>query len=132
VALQTLDVARPCVAAGIARAALEEALEFAKARMQFGRAIFENQTVSFAMADMATSIDAARLLTLRACSPIESGGEFTKEGSTAKVFATKAAEQVCSKAMHLLGSSDYSRDGIVEKYCRDAKAPPILEGTSEI
>jgi alkylation response protein AidB-like acyl-CoA dehydrogenase len=135
VTVQTLDITRPWVATlaiGVARAAYETALDYARGRVQFGRPIFENQAVSFALADMATSIDAARLLAWRACSLIDSGGAFTKEASMAKVFATEMAEGVCSRAMHLLGASGYSREVLVEKYLRDVKALPILEGTSEI
>lgn len=135
VTMQALDITRPWVATlaiGVARAAYETALDYAKERVQFGRPIFENQAVSFALADMATSIDAARLLAWRACFLIDSGDEFTKEASMAKVFATDMAERVCSGAMHLLGASGYSREVLVEKYLRDAKALPILEGTSEI
>ena len=135
VTMQTLDLSRPGVAVlgiGIARAAYETALDYAKQRVQFGHPIFNNQAVSFALADMATTIDAARLLTWRACSLIDNGEESAKEASMAKVFATEMAESVCSKAMHLLGSYGYSREMLVEKYLRDAKALPILEGTSEI
>jgi len=135
VILQTLDTTRAWVAAvaiGIARAAYETALNYAKERVQFGQPIFDNQAVSFSLADMATSIDAARFLAWRACFLTDTSGEFTKEASMAKVFASEMAERVCSQAMHLLGAYGYSREVLVEKYLRDAKALPIAEGTSEI
>jgi len=135
ITVQTFDVTRSCVATvavGIARAAYETALYYTKQRVQFGRPIFKNQAVSFALADMATAIDAARLLTWRACSLIDSGGEFNKEVSMAKLFASETAEWVCSRAVGFLGAYGYSRDAMVEKYLRDAKALTIVEGTSEI
>jgi len=135
ITVQTLDMSRPCVATlavGIARAAYETALDYAKQRVQFGRPIFENQAISFSLADIATAIDAARLLVWRACFLIDSGGEFTKEASMAKLFASETVDWVCSRAMHFLGAYGYSRDAMVEKYLRDAKALPIIEGTSEI
>ena len=135
VTMQTLDMTRPWVASlaiGVASAAYKTALDYTKERVQFGRPLFENQAVSFSLADMATTIDAARFLTWRACFLIDNGEEFTKEASMAKVFATEMAERVCSQAMHLLGASGYSREMLVEKYLRDAKALLVLEGTSEI
>lgn len=135
VAMQALDLSRPTVAVcavGIARAAYEAALDYAKRRVQFGRPIFKNQAVSFALVDMVTSIDAARLLTWRACRLIDAGEEFTKEASMAKLFAAEAAERICSRAMHLMGAVGYSRDLPVEKYLRDAKALTVIEGTSEV
>lgn len=135
ITMQTFDTTRPFVATmaiGIARAAYETALDYTKQRVQFGRPIYKNQSVSFALADMATAIDAARLLTWRACFLIDSGGEFNKETSMAKLFASEMAEWICSQAMHFLGAYGYSRDAMVEKYLRDAKALTIIEGTSEI
>jgi alkylation response protein AidB-like acyl-CoA dehydrogenase len=135
VAMQTLDLSRPMVsvcAIGIARAAYETVLEYTKKRVQFGRTLFKNQAVAFALVDMATTIDAARLLTWRACYLIDHGQEFTKEASMAKLFATESAVQICSKAMHFMGAVGYSRDLPVEKYFRDAKAMTVIEGPSEI
>jgi alkylation response protein AidB-like acyl-CoA dehydrogenase len=135
ITVQTFDMTRPCVATmaiGIARAAYETALYYTKQRVQFGRPIFQNQAVSFALADMATAIDAARLLTWRACFLIDSGDEFNKEASMAKLFASETVEWVCLRAMNFLGAYGYSRDAMVEKYLRDAKALTIIEGTSEI
>ena len=135
VAMQALDLSRPMMsvdAIGIARAAYETALEYTKKRVQFGKPLFNNQAVAFALADMATAIDAARLLTWRACCLLDSGMEFTKEASMAKLFSSESAVEICSKAMHLMGAAGYTRDLPVEKYFRDAKAMTILEGTSEI
>jgi alkylation response protein AidB-like acyl-CoA dehydrogenase len=135
VAMQALDLSRPTVAVcaiGIARAAYETALEYARKRIQYGRPIFHNQAVSFTLVDMASKIDAARLLTWRACSLADNGEEFTKEASIAKLFATEAAQWICAQAMHLMGAIGYSRDLPIEKYFRDAKALTIIEGTSEI
>jgi alkylation response protein AidB-like acyl-CoA dehydrogenase len=135
ITVQAFDMARSCVASmavGIARAAYEEALYYTKQRVQFGHPIFHNQAVSFALADMATAIDAARLLTWRACFLVDSGDAFNKEASMAKLFASETAEWVCSRAMHFLGAYGYSRDVMLEKYLRDAKALTIIEGTSEI
>jgi alkylation response protein AidB-like acyl-CoA dehydrogenase len=135
VAMQALDLSRPMMsvdAIGIARAAYEAALEYTRKRVQFGKPLFKNQAVAFALADMATTIDAARLLTWRACCLLDSGQEFTKEASMAKLFSSEAAVEICSKAMHLMGAVGYTRDLPVEKFFRDAKAMTILEGTSEI
>lgn len=135
VAMQALDLSRPMVsvcAIGIARAAYETALEYTRKRIQFGRPLITNQAIAFALADMATAIDAARLLTWRACYLIDHGQEFTKEASMAKLFASESAVEICSKAMHLMGAVGYSRDLPLEKYFRDAKALTVLEGTSEI
>ena len=135
VAMQALDLSRPMMsvdAIGIARAAYEAALEYTRKRVQFGKPLFKNQAVAFALADMATTIDAARLLSWRACCLLDSGQEFTKEASMAKLFSSEAAVEICSKAMHLMGAVGYTRDLPVEKFFRDAKAMTILEGTSEI
>ncbi|MGD0854381.1 MAG: acyl-CoA dehydrogenase family protein [Dehalococcoidia bacterium] len=135
VAMQALDLSRPMMsvdAIGIARAAYEAALEYTRKRVQFGKPLFKNQAVAFALADMATTIDAARLLTWRACCLLDSGQEFTKEASMAKLFSSEAAVEICSKATHLMGAVGYTRDLPVEKFFRDAKAMTILEGTSEI
>jgi alkylation response protein AidB-like acyl-CoA dehydrogenase len=133
--MQALDLSRPAAAVcsiGIARAAYETALDYTKKRVQFGRPLFRNQAVAFALVDMVVSIDAARLLTWRACHLIDSGEEFTAEASMAKLFASETAERVTSQAMHLVGAAGYSRDLPLEKYYRDAKAMTVLEGASEI
>ena len=133
--MQALDLSRPAAAVcsiGIARAAYEAALGYTKKRVQFGRPLFSKQAVAFSLADMAVSIDAARLLTWRACDLIDNGEGFTREASMAKLFASETAERVTSQAMHLLGAAGYSRDLPLEKYYRDAKAQTVLEGASEI
>jgi len=133
--MQALDLSRPAAAIcaiGISRAAYETALDYTKKRVQFGRPLFKNQAVAFALVDMAVSIDAARLLAWRSCHLIDEGEEFTAEASMAKLFASETAGRVTSQAIHLVGAAGYSRDMPLEKYYRDAKAMTILEGASEI
>lgn len=135
VLMQTLDTSRPCLGAisvGLARAAYEAALSYARQRRQYGRLLIENQGVSFMLADMATAIDAARLLTWRAAWLTDQGMDSTKASSMSKVNATETAESVCSKAMDLLGAVGYSKDLPLEKYLRDAKAMSIYEGANLI
>ena len=134
-AMQILDVSRPMTsvnAVGVARAAYETALEYTKNRRQFGRPLFTNQSVAFALVDMSVAIDAGRLLIWRACDLIDRGLEYTREASMAKLFASEAAVEICSKAMHLMGANGYTRDYPVEKYLRDAKALTVIEGASEV
>jgi alkylation response protein AidB-like acyl-CoA dehydrogenase len=135
-AMRTFELTRPTVGAqalGIARAAYEYALEYAKGRVQFGRPIIENQAVAFALVDMRTEIDAARLLVWRAAwmgrsnQPFEAG-----EGSMSKLKAGEVAVAVTEKAVQLLGGAGYVRDHPVERWYRDAKIYTIFEGTSEI
>jgi acyl-CoA dehydrogenase len=135
-AMRTFELSRPSVGAqaiGIARAAYEYALEYAKNRVQFGRPIVENQAVAFALADMRTEIDAARLLVWRAAwmgrnnRPFEAG-----EGSMSKLKAGEVAVAVTEKAVQILGGAGYLRDHPVERWYRDAKIYTIFEGTSEI
>jgi acyl-CoA dehydrogenase len=135
-AMRTFELTRPTVAAqalGIARAAYEYALEYAKGRVQFGRPIIENQAVAFALVDMRTEIDAARMLVWRAAwmgrtnQPFEAG-----EGSMSKLKAGEVAVAVTEKAVQLLGGAGYVRDHPVERWYRDAKIYTIFEGTSEI
>jgi alkylation response protein AidB-like acyl-CoA dehydrogenase len=135
VLMQTLDTSRPCLGAisvGLARAAYEAALSYARQRRQYGRLLIENQGVSFMLADMATAIDAARLLTWRAAWLTDQGMDSTKASSMSKVNATETAESVCSKAMDLSGAVGYSKDLPLEKYLRDAKAMSIYEGANLI
>lgn len=135
VLMQTLDTSRPCLGAisvGLARAALEAALSHSRNRRQYGRPLIENQGVSFMLADMATAIDAARLLTWRAAWLTDQGMDSTKASSMSKVNATEIAEWVCSKAMELMGAAGYSKDVPLEKYLRDAKAMSIYEGANLI
>lgn len=135
VLLQTLDTSRPCLGAisvGLARAAFEAALSHARQRRQYGRPLIENQGVSFMLADMATAIDAARLLTWRAAWLTDQGMDSAKASSMCKVSASETAEGVCSKAMELMGAIGYSKDLPLEKYLRDAKAMSIYEGANLI
>lgn len=135
IAMQTLDMTRPCLGAsavGVARAAFETALAYARERRQYGRPIIENQAIAFMLADMATQIEAARLLTWRACWLVDHGLDSTKASSMCKVFASEMAERVCSTAIQILGGNGYTRSWPLEKYLRDAKALQIYEGTNQI
>ena len=135
IAMQTLDMSRPCMGAGAigaARAALETALAFARERKQYGRPIIDNQAISMMLADMATEIEAARLLTWRACWLIDHEMDSTLASSICKVFATEMAERVCSRAIQILGGQGYTRRWPLEKYYRDVRASQIYEGTNQI
>jgi acyl-CoA dehydrogenase len=135
-AMRTFELSRPTVGAqaiGVARAAYEYALAYAKDRVQFGRPIIENQAVAFALADMKMEIDAARLLVWRASwmgrnnRPFEAG-----EGSMSKLKAGEVAVSVTEKAVQILGGAGFLREHPVERWYRDAKIYTIFEGTSEI
>ena len=134
--MATFERTRPGVGAqaiGIARAAYEVALEYAKIREQFGKPIIENQAIAFALADMRTSIDAARLLVWRAAWMARQGKRFeAAEGSMSKLFAGETAVRVTEKAIQILGGNGYTREYPVERMARDAKIYTIFEGTSEI
>ena len=134
--MATFEASRPTVGAqaiGIARAAYEYALEYAKHRTQFGRPIVENQGVAFMLADMKTSIDAARLLVWRAAWMARVGQQFTAaEGSMSKLVAGETAVRVTEKAMQILGGNGYTREFPVERMHRDAKIYDIFEGTEQI
>jgi acyl-CoA dehydrogenase len=136
VALKTFEATRPLVGAqalGIARAAFEFALQYAKERRQFGRPIIENQAIAFKLADMAVEIEAARGLIWRALWESRNGGEFKKaEGSMAKLKAGEVAVKVTDEAIQICGGYGYIRDFPVEKWHRDAKIYTLFEGTSEI
>jgi acyl-CoA dehydrogenase len=135
-AMQTFEVSRPTVGAqaiGIARAAYEYALGYAKEREQFGRAIIENQAIGFALADMKMEIDAARLLIWRAAWMGRTGQRFTAaEGSMSKLKAGEVAVWATERAIQILGGNGYTREFPVERMHRDAKIYTIFEGTSEI
>ena len=135
-AMQTFESTRPIVGAqavGIARAAYEYALDYAKERKQFGRAIIENQSIAFALADMKLEIDAARLLVWRASWMGRTGQRFTAaEGSMSKLKAGEVAVAVTERAIQILGGNGYTREFPVERWHRDAKIYTIFEGTSEI
>jgi alkylation response protein AidB-like acyl-CoA dehydrogenase len=134
--MATFERTRPAVGAqavGVARAAYDYALDYAKQRVQFGRPIIENQAIAFMLADMKTSIDAARLLVWRAAWIARNGQRFTAaEGSMSKLVAGETAVRVTEKAMQILGGNGYTREYPVERMARDAKIYTIFEGTSEI
>ncbi|AQZ64412.1 putative acyl-CoA dehydrogenase [[Actinomadura] parvosata subsp. kistnae] len=135
-ALRTFETTRPSVAAmavGIARAAFEYARDYAREREQFGRRIGENQAVAFLLADMATRVDVARLLTWRAAWMARTGRQFEQaEGSMSKLVAGETAVWVTEQAIQILGGAGYTREHPVERFHRDAKIYTIFEGTSEI
>ncbi|MDQ3758197.1 MAG: acyl-CoA dehydrogenase family protein [Actinomycetota bacterium] len=135
-AMATFEASRPAVGAqavGIARAAYEYALEYAKERKQFGRAIVENQAIAFKLADMKMLTDAARLLVWRAAWMGRTGQPFTAgEGSMSKLFAGETAVKVTEEAIQILGGYGYVREYPVERWHRDSKIYTIFEGTSEI
>ncbi len=135
-AMQTFEASRPTVgsqAIGIARAAYEYALDYAKERQQFGKAIVENQAIAFALADMKMEIDAARLLVWRAAWMGRTGQKFENaEGSMSKLKAGEVAVWATERAIQILGGNGYTREFPVERMHRDAKIYTIFEGTSEI
>jgi acyl-CoA dehydrogenase len=135
IAMRTLDVSRPLtaiMAVGNARAALEHACQYAKERQQFSRPIAEFQAVQCMLADMATDVAAARLLTLRSAEMLDAGLSATLESSMAKRFAADSAMAVTTDAVQLFGGNGYTKDYPVEKLMRDAKLLQIYEGTSQI
>jgi butyryl-CoA dehydrogenase len=135
IALSTLDSGRVGIAAqatGIAQGAFEAALSYAQQRQAFGHPIADFQAIQFMLADMATEIDAARLLTRRAAWKQDSGARFSMEASMAKLFASEMATRVAHKAMQIHGGYGYSREYPVERAYRDARITEIYEGTSEI
>jgi acyl-CoA dehydrogenase len=135
-AMRTFEVSRPTVGAqalGIARAAYEHALDYAKQREQFGRPIISNQAIAFTLADMKMEIDAARLLVWRASWMGRNEHPFTAaEGSMSKLKAGEVAVWVTDRAMQILGGNGYTREYPVERMHRDAKIYTVFEGTSEI
>jgi len=135
IALVTLDGGRIGIAAqalGIAQGCLEESVAYAQQRRQFGRAIAEFEAIQWMLADMATEIDAARLLTYRAAWLAEQGRTFTKEAAMAKLFASEAANRAAYKAIQIFGGYGYTKEFAVERFFRDARITTIYEGTSEI
>jgi alkylation response protein AidB-like acyl-CoA dehydrogenase len=134
-ALAYLENGRIGVAAqavGVARAAFEAALRYARERKAFGKPLLGHQAIEFKLADMATAIEAARELTLHAASLKDAGAPCLKEASMAKLFASEMAERVCSDAIQIHGGYGYVNDFPVEKLWRDARVLSIYEGTSEI
>jgi len=135
IALANLEAGRIGIAAqsvGMARAALEAALRYAKEREAFGKPIIEHQAVNFRLADMATRIEAARQLVLHAASLRDAGRPCLKEASMAKLFASEMAEQVCSDAIQIHGGYGYVADFPVERIYRDVRVTQIYEGASDI
>ena len=135
VAMGAIDASRINVAAqavGIARAGLEASLAYARDRQQFGRAISDFQAVQWMLADMATQVDAARLLAYRAAFLKNQGLPYLKEAAMAKLFAAETAMSVTTKAVQIHGGYGYIKDYPVERYFRDAKITEIYEGTSEM
>ena len=135
IALSNLEGGRIGIASqsvGMARSAFEAALAYAKEREAFGKPIIEHQAVAFRLADMATEIDAARLLVLRAAALRDQGAPCLKEASMAKLFASEMAERVCSAAIQVLGGYGYVSDFPVERIFRDVRVSQIYEGTSDV
>jgi alkylation response protein AidB-like acyl-CoA dehydrogenase len=135
VAMNTLDGGRIGIASqalGIARAALEAAAEYSKTRVQFGAPISKLQAIQWMIADMATELDAARLLTLRAAFLKDHKHRYEKEAAMAKLFASEAASRIATKAIQVHGGYGYIKEYNVERHFRDARITEIYEGTSEI
>jgi acyl-CoA dehydrogenase len=135
VAMQTLDRTRPLIAiqaVGLARAAMETAAEYAKNRQQFGVPIAQHQAIQFMIADMATEIEAARLLAWQSAWMADQGQRQTRESSIAKLFATDMCMRVTTDAVQVFGGYGYMTEFPVEKYMRDAKLLQIYEGTNQI
>ena len=135
IAMGTLDGGRIGIAGqalGIARAALEEAIAYAKDRKAFGKPITQFQAIQFMIADMATELDAARLLTLRAASLKDKGVRHSAESAMAKLFASEMSERVTSKAIQIHGGYGYVKEYDAERHWRDSRITEIYEGTSEI
>ncbi|MEE3381439.1 MAG: acyl-CoA dehydrogenase family protein [Succiniclasticum sp.] len=135
IAMNTLDSARPfvgAVAVGLAQAALDEAVAYAKERHQFGQPIASFEMIQAMIADMAMKVDAARLLVYRACWMRDQGMTFTKEAAMAKCYAADTAMEVTTNAIQIMGGYGYSKEYPAEKRMRDAKIMQIYEGTNQI
>ena len=135
IALMNLEGGRIGIGAqsvGMARAAYEIALDYARGRKTFGKYIIDHQAVAFRLADMATQIEAARLMVLNAASLRDAGDPCLKQASMAKLFASEAAEKICSSAIQLLGGYGYLKDFPLERIYRDVRVAQIYEGTSDI
>ncbi len=134
-AMWALDGGRVAIAAqalGVGEAALAEALQHAKSHTQFGQPIGNYQAIQFMLADMATELDAARLLTLKAADARDRLSSRTLEASMAKLYASEAAHRAADKAMQILASKGYRRGSVVERLFRDVRAAEIYQGTSEV
>ncbi len=135
IAMETLDVTRPGIGAaavGVARRAFDEARKYSLQRIQFGKPIAANQAIQFMFAEMATKIDAARLLVWRAAQYLAIDRRASKEGSMAKFYAADIAMEATVDALQIMGGSGYMRDYPVEKLMRDAKILQIYEGTNQV
>lgn len=136
IAMQTLDLFRPTVAAaavGMARRALDEAISYSRRRVQFGRSLCEFQGIQFKLAEMATELDAARLLVYRAAWKKDQGAErMTREAAMAKLYATEAAQHIIDQAVQIHGGNGVVKGFAVERLYREIRALRIYEGTSEI
>ncbi len=134
-ALESIDSSRVTVAAqalGIAQAAFDDALAYAQTRIQFGKLLCQHQAIQWMLADMATQIDAARMMVYRAAWLKDKGVHFVKEAAMAKLFAGEVSSLVTNKALQIHGGYGYCRDYPMERYLRDAKITEIYEGTSEM
>lgn len=134
VAMSTLDGGRIGIASqalGISAAAYEAALEYSKVREQFGRPICKFQAIQWKIADMATRLEAARLLTYRAANAKDQGKRYSEEAAMAKLFASEASHFITNEAVQIFGGNGYSKEYPVERHFRDAKITEIYEGTSE-
>ncbi len=119
-------------AVGLAQAALDEAVRYAKERTQFGQPIIDFQGVEFLLADMAAAVESSRATYLEAARRKDRGVPFARQASIAKLVATDAAMKVTTDAVQVLGGAGYTRDFPVERYMREAKVPQIFEGTNQI
>jgi alkylation response protein AidB-like acyl-CoA dehydrogenase len=134
-AMRVLDGGRISIAAlslGMARGALDAAMKYAQQRKQFGKAISEFQAIQFKLADMATQLDAAWLLTMRAAQMKDKGQKVTLEAAMAKLYASEAACRICDEGVQIHGGYGFIKDYPAEKFYRDVKLCTIGEGTSEI
>jgi butyryl-CoA dehydrogenase len=135
--MHTLDGGRVGIAAqavGISQAAMEDAIAYAKERKQFNKSICEFQAIQWMIADMATDIEAARLMTYQAADLMNGDNrqKYSKQAAMAKLFASEASHRVTHKALQILGGYGYTTEYPMERYCRDARITEIYEGTSEI
>ena len=135
IALVTLDAGRISIAAqalGIAEGAFDQAVEYAKTRVQFGKPISSFQAIQFMLADMATDIEASRMLIYNAAALKDSGARFSKEAAMAKLFASEASHRVVQKALQIHGGYGYMKEYPIERMYRDQRITELYEGTSEI
>ncbi len=135
IALESIDKSRVSVAAqalGIAQAAYDEMVRYAKEREAFGKALGRHQAIQWMIADSATELEVARLLTYRAAWLIDHGNLAIKESAMAKLYASEAAGRVCHRAVQVYGGIGYTREAAVERYARDQRVTEIYEGTSEM